>query len=165
MMTLNSRRWKVSRLRTLAKEISNSIPHSWLFPTVGEVQGFLGTGPIMFVAERPSTGHGYPKVLYSLLEKCGVADGHVTDLIKSRGRVGDPYPDDIGPHRRVFDRELAIVRPRLIVAMGQKVYDLLQFSLAGSGIRIRPVMHYSATRWGGKRLMVLEKQIRAALRT
>ena len=58
----------------------------------------------------------------------------------------------LGMASAVFDRESEIVRPRLIVAFGQKVYDLLQFSLAGSGIRIRQVWHYSyAARWPGKR--------------
>jgi len=35
--------------------------------------------------------------------------GKVTHLAKSRGKVGDPYPDDIQPHRRIFDREIEIV--------------------------------------------------------
>lgn len=40
-------------------------------------------------------------------------------VINSRGRVGEPYPEDIAPHRPVFDREVETVRPRLIIAFGQ----------------------------------------------
>jgi len=128
----------------------------------------MGTGPVMFVAERPSTGH-FPspadRFLYGRLEKYGAADSHLTDLIKSRGRVHDPYPDDIARHRRVFDREMAIVQPRPIIAFGQKVYDLLQFRLAESGIEIRQVWHYSVARWGTEKQSIIDAQIRKALKS
>ena len=125
----------------------------------------MGTADVMFVAERPSTNRErFPALLYNLLEKCGAAGSHLTDVIKSRGKVGEPYPENMAVHRRVFDREIEIVRPRLIVAFGQKVYDLLQFSLAGSGVKIRHVWHYSyAARWPGKR-RAFQEQIQNALR-
>ena len=154
------------QLEHLAQEINAAIPNPWLFPTRGKVQGFLGTGPIMFVGERPSTGNfGGPAdhLLYSLLEKFGAADAHMTDVIKRRGLVNAPYPDDIAPHRRIFDKEIEIVRPRRIVAFGQKVYDLLQFSLAGSEIKITQVWHYSKARWGITAAATFEKQMQEAL--
>ena len=156
---------KTRKLEALRKEILSTIPDAWLFPTEGKVQGFMGTSPVVFVAERPATGffRGPVGLLYSLLEKSGAANSHLTDVIKSRGKVGQPYPEDISPHRQIFDREIEIVRPHLIVAFGQKVYDLLQFSLAGSGVKIRQVWHYSyAGRWPGKRA-AFEKQVQKAL--
>jgi len=126
----------------------------------------IAAGPVMLVAERPSTGHfGGPSdgLLYSLLEKYGAAEAHLTDVIKSRGKVGEPYPTDMSPHRHTFDRELEIVKPTLIVTFGQKVYDLLQFSFAGSGITIRPVWHYAYARRGADKAISFEMRIKDAL--
>lgn len=167
-MSMSIKLSKRRRLQALYQEIRATIPDPWVFPTKGTVKGFMGTGAIMFVAERPSTGH-FPSradgLLYSLLEKYGVSDSHLTDVIKSRGKVGEPYPDDIALHRRVFDREIEIVCPRLIVAFGQKVSDLLQFSLAGSRTTIRQVWHYSyAQRWPEARKK-FESQLREALQS
>ena len=165
-MSQHEKRSRHRRLAALAEEISSTIPNPWLFPTRGKVQGFMGAAPVMFVAERPSTGQfGGPAdhLLYTLLEKYGAANSHLTDVIKSRGKIKEPYPEDITPHRHIFDREIEIVRPRLIVAFGQKVYDLLQFSLAGSGIKVRQVWHYSYTRRGLDKPAAFEKQIQEAL--
>jgi hypothetical protein len=52
---------------------------------------------------------------------------------------------------------------RLIVAFGQEVYDLLQFALAGMGIRIRQVWHYSYTRRGPEKPEAFERQIKEVL--
>ena len=159
---------KVRQLEKIQEEILSTIPDPWLFPPIGKVKGFMGTGHVMFVAERPSMGHfSSPSdcLLYNLLEKYGVADSHLTDVIKSRGRVGEPYPKNISSHRRIFDCEIEIVRPRLIVAFGQKVYDLLQFTLAESGIAIRQVWHYSYTRRGNDKPSAFECQIREALKS
>ncbi|MDQ7841881.1 MAG: hypothetical protein RDU83_12795 [bacterium] len=157
----------VQQLQALREKILAAIPDPWLFPGVGKVQGFMGVGPVMFVAERPSTG-SFPsradRFLYGLLEKYGMENSHLTDIIKSRGQVGAPYPD-MTLHRRVFDQEIEIVRPKLIIAFGQKVYDLLQFALAGTGIRIRQVWHYAYTRRGREKPEAFEGQIKEVLQS
>jgi len=156
---------KIGRLEKLRDEIRRTITDSWLFPEHGNIKGFLGPGPVMLVAERPSTGRvaGPPRLLYSLLEKYKAGPAHLTDLIKCRGRVDEPYPADIGPHRRIFDSELEIVQPTVIITFGQKVYNLLQFSLAGSGIMIRRIWHYAYARRGAGKAVAFEKQLRNAL--
>lgn len=158
---------KRARLTGLREQIETALQEkAWLFPEVGKVQGFLGTGEPMFVAERPSTGNfGGPsdRLLYELLEKLRLGNSHLTDVIKSRGKVRDPYPEDMRFHKQVFDEELKIVRPCTIIAFGQKVYDLLQFALAGSGIKIRQVYHYAYARRGAKKAALFERQLRAAL--
>jgi uracil-DNA glycosylase family 4 len=159
---------KRRRLEALRDEILARLPEAWLFPPEGNVQGFVGTSPVMFVAERPSTAKGFSgpgkSFLYPLLEETGNANAHLTDVIKTRGKVGQPYPEEIAPHRHFFDREIEIVRPRLIVAFGQKVYDLLQFSLADRGIKIQQVWHYSyAARWPKKR-DAFRTQVREAMK-
>lgn len=157
---------KRKQLEQLAVEVRDTIPDHWFFPSRGTVQGFMGTGPVMVVGERPSTGNfGGPAdhLLYQVLEEFGAAESHLTDVIKSRGKVGEPYPDDMSAHRRIFDREIEIVRPGRIIAFGQKVYDLLQFSLAGSGIKITQVWHYSYTRRGQDKVAGFQDQMRRAL--
>jgi uracil-DNA glycosylase len=144
---------QIRKLEALRDEIISRLPAASLFPSIGKVRGFLGTSPVMFVAERPSTAGEFSgpgkSLLYPVLEETGCGNAHLTDLIKTRGRVAEPYPEDIATHRDFFDREIEIVCPRLIVAFGQKVYDLLQFALAGRGIKVHQVWHYSyAARWG-----------------
>jgi len=93
---------KIQALEKLQKEIVADIPDPWLFPEHGRVKGFLGPGPLMIVAERPSTGKFCGPsdcLLYFLLEKYGATDAHLTDVIKSRGKVDEPYPADIRPWR------------------------------------------------------------------
>ena len=157
---------KTQLLAKLRDEIVASIPDAWLFPEHGSVRGFLGPGPLMLVAERPSTGTREPEgpsALYSLLDKYGAGDAHLTDVIKSRGRIDAPYPADMSQHRHIFDRELEIVAPRVIVTFGTKVYDLLQFTLSGSGITIRRVWHYAYSRRGADKAKEFERQLREAL--
>jgi hypothetical protein len=157
---------KSRQLELLREEILSTVPKPWLFPEKGHVKGFRGVGPVMFVDERPSTGTfgGFAdSLLYTLLERYGAANAHLTDVIKSRGKVKEPYPEDIEPHRRIFDREIEIVKPRLIIASGQKVYNLLLFSLALTGIKIQHVWHYSCTRYRGENPVIFGEQIRQAL--
>lgn len=147
---------KRQKLEELREKIKGRWPKAFLFPEHDGVQGFLGTSPVMLAAERPSTAKEFSgpakSLLYPFLKEIGAGDGHLTDVIKTPARVGQPYPEDITDHRRFFDLEIEIVQPSLIVAFGQKAYDLLQFSLAGCGIKIREVWHYSyAGRWPGKR--------------
>ena len=157
---------KIRLLHKLRDEVYSDIPDPWVFPEKGAVKGFMGPGPLMIVAERPSTGpiSGYPGLLYSLLERYDAGSAHLTDLIKSRAKVRDPYPADIGPHRRIFDRELTIIQPRVIIALGSKVYDLLQFFLADRDITIRRVRHYAHARWGAANKRAFTKQLRGALK-
>ncbi|MBK9215981.1 MAG: uracil-DNA glycosylase family protein [Chloracidobacterium sp.] len=156
---------KRAKLEELQEEIYATIEKAWLFPSNGKVQGFLGTGPIMIVAERPSTGTFFrtpDQLLYALMEKYGAANAHLTDVIKSRGKVGAPYPDDIRADRAFFDRELEIVQPTRIITFGQKVHDLLQFTLAGSGIPVIQTWHYAYPgRYPNKRV-AFEEQMRNA---
>jgi hypothetical protein len=106
---------KTERLKQLKKEIEATIPDAWLFPVdpaIPKVQGFLGAGPIMFVAERPSTGK-FPsrsdQRLYGLLDELEIEDSHLTDVIKSRGKVNEPYPEDMRPDKQAFEKEIEIV--------------------------------------------------------
>lgn len=143
------------QLEKLKEEIKKAIPDYWLFPLGEEflrggpgskVRGFLGAAPIIFVGERPSTGK-FPthadRLLYRLLEKFGIPDAHLTDIIKSRAKVTDEYPADLNPHRLIFSREIEIVRPKKIIAMGGKAYRALQFGFSNLGVKIVQTLHYA----------------------
>jgi uracil-DNA glycosylase len=158
------------RLTQLKEKIEATIPNAWVFPVdsaLPSVRGFLGRGPIMCVAERPSTGKKFPDAsvrrLYGLLDKLGIADSHLTDVIKSRGKVGEPYPDDMRVEKEVFDEEIDIVRPCCIVAFGQKVFDLLQFTLADSRIKVYRAHHYAYARRGADAAEAFERTFREAI--
>ena len=162
---------KLDQLEKLNAQIERTLSDSWVFPTYGNVKGFLGTIDVMFVAERPSTGK-FPSrsdlLLYATLEKYGVADAHLTDVIKTRGKGGEPYPDDIEPHRKVFKSEIEIIKPCLVVVFGQKTYDLLEswglrYKLEKSGTVVRQVWHYSYTRRGKDKEIGFDNQIRQML--
>ncbi len=158
---------KSAELTRLRNEILASVIDPWVFPEHKGVKGFLGAGPVMLVGERPSTGtFGGPsdRLLYSLLERHVLGEAHLTDVIKSRGKANDPYPADMSAHRRIFYRELEIVQPSLVITFGQKVFDLLQFTLADSGITIRRVWHYSYARRGAAKAGAFEGQLAEALR-
>jgi len=156
---------KRARLIELQIEIYATIENAWLFPESNGVQGFLGIGPLMIVAERPSTGtfgRRADRLLYSLLTEYGAGNTHLTDVIKSRGRVDDPYPTNIAPDKAFFDRELDIVDPKRIIAFGDKVHDMLRFMLAGYGIPVMKTWHYAtAGRWP-QRAAIFSEQLRNA---
>lgn len=158
---------KRRKLEALRGEILSRLPDSWFFPTEGNVQGFMGTGPVMFVAERPSTRKGFSgpgkSLLYPLLEETGNANGHVTDVIKTHGKAGQPYPDDMHIHWQFLHREIDIVQPHLIIVFGQKAYDLLQFPLAGCGITIQRVWHYSHAARGRDKQAEFKRRFRQVL--
>jgi uracil-DNA glycosylase len=167
-MTIGSRH---ERLLQLKKTIEETISDAWLFPVdpeIPRVQGFLGSGPIMCVAERPSTGKAFPdssvRRLYQLLDKLDIPDSHLTDVVKSRGRVNEPYPKNLLPHKEAFDQEFEIVQPRCVIAFGHKVFDLLQFTLAGKNVKIYRVHHYAYARRGAKAAAAFEARFRDGVR-
>ena len=157
----------------------------WFWPERHGVQGFLGTGPLMIVGLNPSKprrrvrslpesvkarlwpGTETDRFFYHYLSKQRLANAHITDLFKAKATASevplllyDPRTSE--RHRRYFKRELAIVRPRAVVALGQQVMDVLRgwglvvrdgtasWSLRVPGNRPAAVVatvHPAATRW------------------
>jgi uracil-DNA glycosylase family 4 len=158
---------KSEELKVLRAEIEEKVEHPWFFPQEGRVNGFLGTDPIFLVGERPATGkslNSSGKFLYRLLEKYNAYNIHITDVIKSSGKVRDPYPSDISFHKSIFEREIEIISPTLMIALGQTVYNLLLFSFANSGIEIKRIWHFSYTRYGKDKEFRFENQLRESLK-
>lgn len=135
----------------------------FFFPAQWGVNGFYGTGDMWFVAEKPSTG-GFPsrhdRLLYDTLNANGFANAHLTDVSKETG----PGDEDISPAERqrnvpYFERELKILQPTLLVALGEKAEQELNWMDATDDIETMRVNHYSwAGRWGKEE--TFERQIR-----
>lgn len=137
------------QLNLLHNDIKTEIPNYWVFPTENGIQGFMGTGgqnQIMFVGERPSSiKHGIDShriQFYKVLKRFNLHDAHITDIIKSRGTVNEPYPD-LKSDWRFFKRELTIVEPKLVFTLSEKVHQLLMLTLIERGITEVPIYHYS----------------------
>lgn len=148
---------KAQQLEALYKEIIAD-KNKWTFPRLGKVQGFLGTGPVMVVAARPSmarfdaarvgAGRDAVTLLYRALAKNAVFghNAHVTDYIKTRARGGAAWPEDLQAEARLFERELDIVQPRWLIALGEEVFLTLRHPAAVRGIPLGAVWHYAYAR-------------------
>jgi uracil-DNA glycosylase len=150
---------KAQQLKALYEEIIAD-KNKWTFPALEDVRGFLGTGPVMVVAARPSMARFDPRrvvagrdavsLLYKALQKDAVVghNAHVTDYIKTRARGGAAWPEDLQAEARLFERELDIVQPRWLIALGEEVFLTLRHPAAVRGIALgaRPVLHYAYAR-------------------
>lgn len=123
----------------------------WFFPPFDGVEGWRGTQRIMFVGLNPSTGRfgtDADRLLYARLKRNGFARAHLTDVIKERaiGRDVDKIERDAARmerYRKYLRREVDIIRPRLIVAMGHRAYRFVADWL-GSQAPVRRIPHYAA---------------------
>lgn len=68
---------------------------------------------------------------YELLEKNRLWNAHLTDFIKTRAKIGYDwkkseklsfYANEFDQHLPILSRELAIIHPTRIVALGEKTY-------------------------------------------
>jgi len=141
---------KRDALRELADEIS-SREGWWLFPSEGSIQGFMGRGPVFIVGDQPSLSEWPPehpcrRVFYDTLKKVGLTNAHLTDLYKKRGlpsALANGLPPDFTEHLNLFRNEMEILKPKLIVALGELVQRLLIQNLTEWDIAIPRIWHFS----------------------
>lgn len=127
----------------------------WFFPEYNKVKGFLGTQNIMFVGLNPSYSCFPTKVdkfFYEQLKKYGFENAHLTDLIKIRTKnenihkiLGDKQV--LMEQIRFLIKEIEIINPKVIIALGKKCYDALRNNLKKKNIKIIQLIHYSSTRF------------------
>jgi hypothetical protein len=124
----------------------------WLFPTQGPIQGFMGTDPLFIVGDQPATaewGPGHPSrtIFYQTLQSVGLYNAHLTDLYKKRGYSSSLdrtlLPDDFLEHVNFLRKEIQILRPKLIVGLGQLAQRLLKQSLPEWRDPIPRIYHFS----------------------
>lgn len=147
----------------------------WFFPPCGKVKGFFGTGEVFLVCERPSTGtfpSNADKLFYKFIEKYGLEDAHITDLIKCRLKVTEKgktenkkeadnrFKRDAKNCFKHLLEELKILKPEVIVAVGKRAHGFLNDHLPAYKNRLYQITHYSyALRY--KKTDRLERDIKA----
>lgn len=162
---------KTKQLKALYAEIL-AAENSWTFPSHRGVQGFMGTGPVMIVAERPSmakfdparvnAGRDAVSLLYDALRRYGGTEAHVTDYIKTRARGGAAWAEDLQAEACLFERELDIVGPTRLIALGERVFLTQRHSAAVRGIPLHQVLHYAYARRYRKTAKLM-RQMKVAL--
>lgn len=140
-------------LSDLKKEIEKcrkcKNPAPWSFPKRNNVAGVLGDSDIMFVGDRPSTGEWDKanELFYDLLRNNGFERAHLTDITKCGRKVKQKVSlEEIRNCLVYFERELAIIRPRAIVALGNKTHTMLQGLLPAlwkQDVQLEKIWHYS----------------------
>jgi len=108
-------------------------PKWWRFPEEGSVKGFMGMGRLFIVGDQPSTSTWSPsnpnrRAFYDTLSSVGAADAHLTDLYKQRGMAGSlrgELPLDFSEHLQFFRKEVALLKPERVIALGDDTFNLL----------------------------------------
>src|SRR5581483_11225211 len=148
-----------SRLKRLSELASMIDSHTdwWRFPEEPPIRGFLGSDPLFFVGDQPSTSswefsNPNRRAFYGLLGRLGASNAHITDLYKKRGLSGslkDGLPADFDAHLRLFREELEILRPTRVIALGRHAYDLLQTHVPELRRMLGQIWHFAyAVRYG-----------------
>lgn len=140
----------------MKRDFRKKLPGSrlWFFSSENDVDGYLGTDPIVFVGIRPSTGEGgFARPIfnsfYDRLKRHGFSQAHVTDIVKERMEVGYPSDEQMERNWRYFLDELSIVDPVVIVALGGWVFKQLRNRRAdlrnrlNRQVTLERVTHYS----------------------
>jgi uracil-DNA glycosylase family 4 len=141
-MSMENLRKKIEKCKACGKN------RFWYFPEYNGVKGFLGEKTYIFVCSQPHEGSFRPesivgdKCLYQCMKKYRFSNSHLTDLVKCRGPKGKELKKtEIDNCNKWLRKEIEIVNPKAIIAVGKKSYSgLMQEE------DIRPVIminHYS----------------------
>jgi hypothetical protein len=172
-MDLSAHKQKCEALSQLAKEITTN-KNCWLFPKKNEIAGFFGTDPIAIVGDQPSKSawdetHPHRRLYYDTLNKVGASNAHLTDLYKQRGEpsslknlLPDQLPKDFADHLKIFRRELTILKPTRIVALGQFAYNLLKLHIPELNPGLGLMWHFSYV-WRSGKSHLYEAHMRRAI--
>lgn len=147
---------KESQLAVLADHI-RSQKEWWFFPSEHRsgVRGFMGTGPVFLVGDQPSTSgwpesHPHRRLLYDTVAALGLADVHITDVYKKRGRSSElrkALPPDFDSHIEFFREEVRLLQPTRVVVMGELPRELVWRHLPEIRPMIRSVRHFGSIVW------------------
>jgi hypothetical protein len=142
----------------------------WTFPSQGPIMGFFGVRPLIVIGDQPSTvswpeSHPSRALLYGTLIKLGAPDAHLTDVIKRRGKGSESrntLPADLHIHLDLLRREIDIIQPVRIVALGVCAEQLLLEHVPEVREKVRRVWHFAFGARPG-RAEGFEAQLRAAI--
>ena len=161
-------------MREALLQIVGLHPGWWFFPEELSVQGFLGTGRIFIVGDQPSTDpweidHPHRRAFYEVLAEEGAGDCHLTDFYKRRGLSGElrknGKPNDFDKHLKVFLKEVELLRPSTVLALGWDAYRLLLQTPELSSILkqawLERVWHFGTVRHGKR--VEFQARLRSAI--
>lgn len=122
----------------------------FFFPAVEEqgIAGYWGSGPIVFVADRPSRPPAKHRAatrrfaggLHDALTRHGFGNAHLTDLVKHYPGTGKGRAALVELNWPYFLEELEIVDARIVVAVGSLVFSDLKRRLP---IPVLRIPHYA----------------------
>ena len=118
---------------------------AWFFCRYGSVLGFWGQHQAMIVCPKPSTGQFPSKrdeMFYSILTRTCFSRAHLTDFIKCRGRSGSETEKEFENCSVFFRRELEVVNPKVIIAVGDKAYQRLA-RMKDLRCNVEKIWHYA----------------------
>jgi len=108
---------------------------------------FLPSTEVMFVAEMPSFSKRWnprnnffisntDKLFVQILTKHGFGGSYITDIVKTCAPVGDLEPKQVESFTPFLLKEIEILQPRLVVAVGKRALrELVSF---GTSFRLYP---------------------------
>jgi hypothetical protein len=151
-------------LQQLQQRITTEIKDAWLFPQRRAVSGFLGTLPLVIVGWRPSLSPfpdtGANRLFYDILTEYGIENAHLTNVVKSRGRTGEPDPEDFVLHEEIFRRELEIVSGLHDVVPLGGAYERVAAMLSNQGAKpIYRLRQYASMRYGPARVSAFRSEV------
>jgi uracil-DNA glycosylase len=135
----------------------------WFFPKSDGVNGWGGTDQVMFIGLNPSSGR-FPSratdLFYRELKRHGFGNAHLTDVFKIRSTPAElkSIRDNatlVGLHREYLSKEIDILKPDLLVALGDDTFKILQSWLGPiRRPRLVKIHHYSwASRYKKHRIL------------
>jgi uracil-DNA glycosylase len=138
-------------VREIVPKELDPVERWWTFPSQDPVRGFLGVRPLMVVGDQPSTSswpesHPSRKLLYETLIELEVPDAHLTDVVKRRGKGSESsrkLPADFRVHIGLLRREIEIIQPSRIVALGSSAEQLLLEHLPEVREKVRRAWHFA----------------------
>ena len=130
---------------------------AWFYPEYKGVKGYLGISRIIISAINPSYGQfpGKPvRLFYDCLDKVGLNNVHITDIIKSRlsnkqlaqlKKDVELYKSVIGKNIKWLKREMRILDSKLDVKMigiGKDAHNILKLYFKDK-VTEMPLHHYA----------------------
>src|SRR5689334_13698541 len=136
---MSSKTDEMKKIKDEVLNLKNSLLYKYrtennFFPVIGEGSH---DSKIMFVGEAPGRNEaktGRPfcgaagKILDSLLESAGILrkDVYITNIVKDRPQNNrDPLPEEIKIYGPFLDRQIEIIKPKVIATLGRYSMDYI----------------------------------------
>jgi uracil-DNA glycosylase len=173
---MNRKRKDLEKLKARIERKHGPYPKTFFFhddKDLPGVKGFFGVSRVFFVAQKPSNGKFFSKqdkLFYSQLLRHGLKDVHITDLSKRVGGVVAKIDSkELFEQFEYFKQEMVCLKPRVLVALGNNVFNILhdlafEYPKLFKGVLIYKVYHYAYTRRGGRNKRKFEEQIKRVAR-